>query len=211
LHGLLKKFVVEENGEVKIPVNKFLQYTDTSLLYEVFKKFGFGEKQLPEILKLANSESGSYLQSETHRIIKHRKWFIIALLDAPPTHTIVVNEGTKKVTLPNGDLRLKTLPKDVFHLDTSAHMAQLDHKMLSFPLIVRRWKNGDYFYPLGIQKKKKLARFFIDLKLSTTDKEKIWVVESQSRIVWIVGHRIDNRVKVTDTTKKILQLTFVPH
>jgi tRNA(Ile)-lysidine synthase len=108
-------------------------------------------------------------------------------------------------------LRKRTVGSEQFQLNKSPLVAQFDVHEVRFPLLVRRWKAGDYFYPLGMRKKKKLARFFIDLKLPVTDKEKIWVVESGSRIIWVIGHRIDDRVKVTDSTKEILQLRFVPH
>jgi tRNA(Ile)-lysidine synthase len=86
-------------------------------------------------------------------------------------------------------------------------VAHLDASKVQYPLLLRRWKPGDYFYPLGMPKKKKLARFLIDNKVSVADKEKVWILESAGRILWVVGRRIDDRVKVTPATREILKIS----
>ncbi|HEU4901256.1 MAG TPA: tRNA lysidine(34) synthetase TilS [Flavisolibacter sp.] len=205
--GLKKKVCEVKGEEVHIPVLKLMKYRDTSLIYEIIRDYGFGEKYVPEVIKLADASSGKYIANETHRIIRHRAWFIIA----PKTTTaatFVVEKGDAAVRFDRQELFLKFVRREKFSLDKSPAVAQLDAKEILFPLVLRKWKKGDYFYPLGMRKKKKLARFFIDLKLSQTQKESVWVLESHKRIVWVVGYRIDDRFKITETTRDVLQLTL---
>ena len=95
---------------------------------------------------------------------------------------------------------------DTFELRDSQKCASLDVSKLKYPLKIRKWKNGDYFYPLGMRSKKKLSDFFIDNKISVTEKENIFVVESGNDIAWIIGHRIDDRYKITNSTKNVYHI-----
>ena len=87
-------------------------------------------------------------------------------------------------------------------------MAAVDARELETPLVLRRWKQGDYFYPLGMRKKKKLSRFFIDEKVPLHRKQQLWVLVSGERVVWIVGMRLDDRFKVTPATRRIVEFAF---
>jgi tRNA(Ile)-lysidine synthase len=98
---------------------------------------------------------------------------------------------------------LETIPAD-------PNMACLDHDEIQFPLTIRRWLHGDYFYPLGMNQIKKLSDFFVDNKISVPEKENTWILASGKMIVWIMGHRIDHRFRITEKTSKILLLSFKP-
>lgn len=211
--GELKKKICRVKGkEVHIPVKQLMEYNSRALIYEIIKDFGFAEKQVDEVLKLADSNSGKYIISpDKHfHIIKHRHWFIISPALTMEAGNIVIEKNCKEVQFPMGAMQIKYLPAADCKLPATNLIARLDAKHITFPLLLRKWKTGDYFYPLGMRKKKKVARFLIDLKLSKTEKEKRWVLESGQHIIWVVGHRIDERFKITGNTKEVLQLTLIP-
>ena len=204
-----KKLLEEKESEIHIPVLKLLKATPLkTILYEIIKDFGFTAHQTDEAMHLLKSESGKYILSATHKIIKNRGWLIIAPLNTLEANHILINETDKEIDFEAGKLRIRHYELQSEKLPASNLTAMLDADNITFPLLLRKWKQGDYFYPLGMQKKKKLSKFFIDQKMSLTDKEKIWVIESDKKIIWIISKRIDDRFKITGKTKSILELNL---
>jgi tRNA(Ile)-lysidine synthase len=203
----IKKRLCKQKGdEIHIPIKQLMGFRNRALIYEIIRPYGFSEKQVNEVLKLAESDSGKYIQSASRRIIRHRHWFIISPVMTIHSDNIIIEEKDKSILFEQGSLQFEVTGN--LQPETGNHLAFLDSTEISFPLLLRKWKPGDYFYPLGIKKKKKLARFFIDQKLSKTDKEKAWVIEMNNKIIWVVGHRIDDRFIITNKTKTYLKITY---
>jgi len=206
------KLVKGKGSEWHIPIKQLMGYNNRALIYEIIAGFGFNEKQIDEVIKLSGSESGKYIESPTfnYQIIKHRHWFIISPVQSAKSAIIIIENDERDVTFQGGEINIDVIETSNLKPQTSNNIACLDAKQISYPLILRKWKTGDYFYPLGMKKKKKLSRFFIDQKFSKTEKEKAWVIEMDKKIIWVVGQRIDERFKITDKTKSIFKITWIP-
>lgn len=206
-----KKNLLEFKGnEVHIPVLK-LQKAEPlrSIIHECIKDYGFTAAQVNEVITLLTSESGKFISSASHRIIKNRKWLIISPQQTAMAANIIIEAEDKLIHFEEGQLQIELKNMDRhFTLPTSPLVCCVDSMEIKFPLLLRLWKQGDYFYPLGMKKKKKLSRFFIDKKLSKTDKEKVWVLEMNKKIVWVVGLRIDERFKVKPSTENVMLITL---
>jgi len=204
----IKKLVTGKNKEYHIPVLKLLHTQPLkTIAYEIIKPFGFTAKQVDDLVSLLYADSGKYIVSATHRILRNRAWLIISALQEKNIDNVLIEENQSSVLFQQGNLKIETLTGNGYKIPVSADIAGLDSSLIKYPLLLRKWKKGDYFYPLGMQKKKKLSRFFIDQKLSLNEKENIWVVEMNKKIIWVVGKRIDDRFKVNTQTKSILQLS----
>jgi tRNA(Ile)-lysidine synthase len=99
---------------------------------------------------------------------------------------------------------------DLESIPDDPSIACLDLDRVRFPLTIRRWMPGDYFYPLGMDQTKKLSDFFVDEKVPLPEKERIWILAAGKTIVWIMGHRIDHRFRITSSTRSVLRLGLQP-
>jgi tRNA(Ile)-lysidine synthase len=196
--------------ECHVPILKLKKTPQiATVIWEIIKPFGFTVQQIPELVKLMDASNGSYLASDSHRVIRNRKWLVIATIQ-PINNALIVIESTDALIEFSGGILVFTKNQTTTTIDSNPLTACLDLKNIAFPLLLRKPKSGDYFYPLGMQKKKKLNRFFIDQKLSKTQKEAIWILESANKIIWVLGLRIDNRFKCTNTTQSAFHISFGP-
>ena len=106
------------------------------------------------------------------------------------------------------DITLEKLPATDFKIIKKANVACIDINEIEFPLLMRKWKHGDYFQPVGMTGFKKVSDFFIDQKIPIHEKENTWLLCSGKKIIWIMGKRIDNRFKITEKTESILKIVI---
>lgn len=176
-----------------------------AVLYELFRTFGFTEWE--DVYHLLDAQSGKVVLSKTHRLIKDREELLLTQLPQEQELQFRISDEEEVVMLPIGTFHFEQVER-VEEVQTNC--IYVDRNKLSFPLIVRNWRTGDYFYPYGMEGKKKLSKFFKDNKLSLPEKENCWVMCSDGRIVWVVDQRADGRFSVDGGTSQILKITFVP-
>jgi tRNA(Ile)-lysidine synthase len=207
----ITNLVEKKDNEIHIPVLKLLKTIPlTTVVYEIINEYGFTAHQADEVIALLQSETGKYIRSATHRIIKNRNWLIIAPLQNTEAQNILIEKNDITVIFEGGELHFKKHAIQKGSLPADSNIALLNAAAITFPLLLRKWKQGDYFYPLGMQKKKKLNRFLTDQKLSLLQKEKTWVIEMDKKIIWVVGMRIDDRFKISTSSADLLQINYLP-
>ncbi|MCB0471497.1 MAG: tRNA lysidine(34) synthetase TilS [Flavobacteriaceae bacterium] len=199
--------VPQTDGTLKIDIEYLKKLgNETAYLYELLREYGFTEWQ--DITSLLDAQSGKYIFSDTHQLVKDRGVLLLGPKhneDAEHAYTIPVDENTFEITGLKLSITDVSEPSDL----QSSNPVFVDKDLLKFPLTVRKWKDGDYFYPIGMEGKKKLSKYFKDEKLSRIDKQKTWLLCSGNTIVWVIGKRLDNRYKITDKTRNILKIEYL--
>jgi tRNA(Ile)-lysidine synthase len=182
---------------------------NATYIWGLLQAYGFKATQLKEIHKIAGASKGAFIASSSHRLIKWDNQIQIVSNQEDKVYETISKDQQVVDTL-FGKLQLEWIDNmEALNVDTSATMAYLDAEQLSWPLLNRSWVATDYFYPLGLRKKKKLNHFLGSLKLSPAIKSKTTVLCSDSKIAWVVGQRIDDRFKITPNTKSVVKITFL--
>ncbi|SRR5260221_8934602 len=174
-----------------------------SVLWNLIKGYGFNFDQCVQIVSASHGQSGKRFSSPKYELVVDRNDLVISPLSfGEGWGEVLIEKDQCEAQLGNLILKIEKKEKGDFKNDPT--IAILDADKLQFPLRWRKWKAGDYFYPLGMTHKKKLSDFLIDQKVSMTDKETITVLESGNEIVWVVSLRMDDRYKITDQTLSIV-------
>lgn len=199
---LRTKLFVEVTEGFQIAISELKQlHPLKGYLHLLFKDFGF--VQWKDVENLLRAQSGKSIQSKTYRLIKDREILLLSPIVSQPPLEYQLQENDQHILEPF-DLKLE----DGDHIEAlGPTIIYVDKEKLNYPLKLRKWKIGDYFYPFGMKGKKKLSKFFKDEKYNALKKENQWLLCSGDAIVWVVGERMDDRFKITKMTKEIIKLT----
>ena len=194
-----KEMIQNEEATIQLKISDLLALKPiNNYLYELLKPYGFST--IDRIVESLKGQSGKQFLSSTHKLLVDREFIFISELDIKQNELIIIQETTNSIKSP---IHLNFSKSDNIKWKDDLSSAQVDFEKLQFPLTLRKWKDGDKFIPLGMKTFKKLSDFFIDNKFSLLDKNKQWLLCSGKDVVWVVGHRIDNRYKLESKTKKV--------
>lgn len=193
---------IYENEILSIDIQKLKEYQSyKTYLYHILKEYEFYD--WTTITNLVDAQSGKQVFAKDYFILKDRNHLLVAknISKENTSYFIDLNENMLKFPL-------KICISNTSYTSTKESNAIfVDSDLLKFPLELRKWQDGDVFYPIGMQGKKKLSKYFKDEKMSLIEKSNQWVLVSDNQIVWVVGKRQDDRFKITEKTNNKLQIT----
>ncbi|MBN2817883.1 MAG: tRNA lysidine(34) synthetase TilS [Bacteroidales bacterium] len=204
----LKQQILREIKDyVGIKISDLAEHqVSAEIMYEIISDYGFTYDNARNIIESINNQPGLTFMSDSYKLIKDRELLIIKEIKESDSKEYIIHSENREITTPiKLSFSKKKLTPD-FEVNKINKIASFDADKILFPLSLRRWKMGDYFYPFGMDGKKKLSDFFVDKKLSLIEKEDVWVLSAGDDIIWVVNYRSDNRFRITKSTKTVLEI-----
>ncbi|WP_298767082.1 tRNA lysidine(34) synthetase TilS [uncultured Polaribacter sp.] len=203
---IITKEKANGNKIIKLNIAEINKLSDPkAYLYQLLKKYKF--KAFHDVYNLLSAQSGKKVLSKKHVLLKDRGFLILSKKTigiTKATDEYEIQENTSEIIKP-----IHLTFEEVTNLsEKNNNTIYVAKEKLSYPLIVRKWQNGDYFYPSGMQGKKKLSKYFKDEKLSLLEKEQTWLLcNRDNKILWVIGKRQDQRFQ-SKTTINRLKITL---
>jgi tRNA(Ile)-lysidine synthase len=205
-----KEVIFEENDSTWISYDKLKQHSaPLERLSHWLAKYDFTYYQTKVIWESRNGQAGKQFFSTTHTLIADRNHWIITPTKREQLHEFRLESEEGEINYPNGLLKWEVINAvENVIAETNLNEIFLDADALSFPLALRLWQKGDWFCPLGMKgKRKKISDFLIDNKVPRNLKEKVYILETEGKIAWVVSFRPDDRFKVNEKTKKYIKFS----
>lgn len=204
----VKSRVVSRDGNLlKISMSGLAKSENARfVLYEILSEFGFSAAVVDDVVRSFESISGKQFFSSKYRLIRDRDCLLVAeRSDGCADAEYYIEEAAESLSVPVR-AEIRRLSAAEFEVKRDKRFCFLDADKLKFPLVLRKWREGDYFVPFGMKNRKKVSDFFIDRKMSLLEKEAVWLLVSDGDVVWVVGERSDDRFKVDANTKNVIEL-----
>jgi tRNA(Ile)-lysidine synthase len=178
------------------------------ILFRILHRYAFHRDQTNQIFELLNQQPGKQFFSSAYVLTIDREKIFIQPREKEGHVQNHLEPTDMEISRPV-PLRTKVLTMDEFTMDKSVDVACLDFEKLSFPLTVRTWQEGDSFVPLGMKGNKKVSDLLVDEKIPLNQKQHVSVVVSGDEIVWVVGIRISDKVKVNEEAQKVFLMELI--
>ncbi len=194
------KYVSEIDDRVEL---KQVNLHSFYFVYVVLSQYGFTATQVENILE--SKEKGRLFYTQNYTLLKDIDTLILRKNTEEEQEVFYFNDyGIYDQPFYLAIEAPCSVNKEAIQFKTNT--AYFDASKVKFPLVLRKWKAGDVFQPLGLKGKKKVSDFFTDLKLNRFEKEAVWILESNNQICWIVGMRLDNSFKINSSTTKMIKI-----
>ncbi|WP_233899608.1 tRNA lysidine(34) synthetase TilS [Tenacibaculum piscium] len=203
---IITKETKHGNDFIKINIVKLVKLSNPKIyLYQLLKNYKFTAWN--DVYNLMYAQSGKKIITKTHTLLKNRNFLILSSTNKTENTTnqnISINKNIRKITNPI-QLVFENISEKIISTENSIIVAE---NLLNYPLYIRTWKTGDYFYPKGMTGKKKVSKYFKDEKLSVFDKNNTWLLcTADNQIIWIIGKRQDRRFLSNEKTTKLVRIT----
>ena len=207
----LSQIIINDGNTQRLPYSAFrIPHSAFQLLFEWLRQYGFNPDQCHFIFEAMHTGVGNKYYSPTYQLVIGRNELQLSEIKSTSDEEIIIEVGQEEIASPI-HLRFSRFNRTTdFVIDKSPDVALLDADKIQFPLSLRHWRHGDRFHPLGMKGSKLLSDFFVDQKFAEAQKQGVFLlVSADNEILWVVGHRIDDRFKVTSETKSIVQCRWV--
>lgn len=195
------------NGLLRIDVAKIMQTAAPStVLFEMLIGEGVPKPLASESVCLLEAQTGRKCEMDGVEIVRNREYIEVQKSVGENDESVVTVNAIGELKKYGFEISFAYCDDD-FVFDKNPQVAYIDVKKLKFPLTLRKWNFGDKFMPLGMKGMRKLSDFFKDEKLSQAEKSNVRILESEGKIVWVVGMRIDERFKFDKDTKEVYVLS----
>ena len=180
------------------------------VIYEILSsRFGFKGDVVDGLCRALQSDTtGRRFYSLSHVAYVDRGNIVVTRISDEDNCQVIVQQGQQRAYCGNSVLYFEIVDVDSLpSYNVADNVALLDADKVEFPLMLRRWSEGDTFIPFGMTGRKKVSDFLIDGKVSMAEKNRQFVLISGTEIAWLAGRRIADPFRITDSTERVLRIT----